>query len=432
MAKVALTNINSLGVAENLLWELFANIGEDGKNTGNQASAIKEAVALPGEIMPAVHQGMASGEGEELVTDFKESPTRISFSTTAFAEGNQDLVVEFTLNGRSLVPTSAQSIVNNVELEFESVEYVDGQPRTNANIEEKNSGKLGYTVSYPVAPVANDITGDAEFLLTAVNRTTKNTSFDSSGGSLITRDSTRNLTMKTDVILRDDGTYSGDFVMLNMTNKTKGSDKSTENVSLKIDSKQGISLDQTDTFSGAIDRFSFKKAYKSADWSGAFAYQSTETNEVTAAALGRFFKGETTVSDVAAALFAGNDVISAKGGNITLNGYGGNDQLRGGKGNDVFEFSTALDAQNNVDRIIGFKKAGTDRILLDSEIFTGYRGAEDFVIGAAALDAEDRIIFNKSTGALLYDADGNGAGAAVQFATLVGKVNLTAEDISLF
>jgi serralysin len=43
-----------------------------------------------------------------------------------------------------------------------------------------------------------------------------------------------------------------------------------------------------------------------------------------------------------------------------------------------------------------------------------------FKAGALATDADDRIIYNTTTGALLYDADGTGATAAVQFATLTG------------
>lgn len=37
------------------------------------------------------------------------------------------------------------------------------------------------------------------------------------------------------------------------------------------------------------------------------------------------------------------------------------------------------------------------------------------------VDAGDRILCKQSTGQLLYHVDGNGAGAAVQFAVLAGS-----------
>ena len=63
-----------------------------------------------------------------------------------------------------------------------------------------------------------------------------------------------------------------------------------------------------------------------------------------------------------------------------------------------------------------------DIIHLENAIFTalaaGALSAGAFATGAAASAAGHRIIYNSATGALMYDADGNGAGAAVQFATL--------------
>jgi Ca2+-binding RTX toxin-like protein len=54
--------------------------------------------------------------------------------------------------------------------------------------------------------------------------------------------------------------------------------------------------------------------------------------------------------------------------------------------------------------------------------------ADRFRLGTAALDANDNIVYNAANGALLYDADGNGAGAAVQFAQVTAGLALTAAD----
>jgi len=45
--------------------------------------------------------------------------------------------------------------------------------------------------------------------------------------------------------------------------------------------------------------------------------------------------------------------------------------------------------------------------------------------GTAAADADDRIIYNSSNGAVFFDVDGNGAAAAVQFATVTPGTALT-------
>jgi Ca2+-binding RTX toxin-like protein len=142
------------------------------------------------------------------------------------------------------------------------------------------------------------------------------------------------------------------------------------------------------------------------------------------------------VSGTAPIVLVGNEfanaVIANNGANI-LNGGGGADTLRGFGGADRFDFSTALGA-GNIDTILDMT-SGTDKIGLDDAIFTAIGAtldAGEFVVGAAAGDADDRIIYNQTTGQLFYDADGNGAGAAVQFATLAGTPAITVNDFTVF
>ena len=111
--------------------------------------------------------------------------------------------------------------------------------------------------------------------------------------------------------------------------------------------------------------------------------------------------------------------LSGVDGADSLYGKGGNDTLNGGTGTDSFYFDTAIGA-GNVDTIQSFS-AADDTIMLSRTIFSaiaasGTLAAGAFVLGTAAADADDRILYDSATGKIFYDADGNGAGAAVLFA----------------
>ncbi|HEV2817908.1 MAG TPA: hypothetical protein VGW40_11895, partial [Allosphingosinicella sp.] len=61
----------------------------------------------------------------------------------------------------------------------------------------------------------------------------------------------------------------------------------------------------------------------------------------------------------------------------------------------------------------------------------GAFSANAFVAGTAAQDADDRIVYDGATGQLFFDADGNGAGAQVLFATLQAGTALIASDFTV-
>jgi Ca2+-binding RTX toxin-like protein len=132
-----------------------------------------------------------------------------------------------------------------------------------------------------------------------------------------------------------------------------------------------------------------------------------------------------------------NDLLIGDAWNNEIRGGTGSDTIRGGDGNDIlrgsgnnqgdgvsdsFVFDTAPNGNTNYDRIVAFEGNNLDKILLDPAIY-GAIGAQldasEFRIAANAVDADDFILFDRLTGNLFYDADGNGAGAKVLFAKLI-------------
>ena len=130
---------------------------------------------------------------------------------------------------------------------------------------------------------------------------------------------------------------------------------------------------------------------------------------------------------------AGADQILGNGGADYLYGRGGADQLTGGAGKDKFVFDTKFDG--TIDEILDFNPK-EDAFYLDNAIFTALTGGslsdpkrifrtnlEDGA-GAKPNDSNDFLIYDKTTGNLSYDADGNGAGEAIVFAHLQPGLDL--------
>jgi serralysin len=133
------------------------------------------------------------------------------------------------------------------------------------------------------------------------------------------------------------------------------------------------------------------------------------------------------------------NALSGGDGNDTLIGAGGNDTFTGGNGADAFVFNVAPGG-GNASLITDFTSAA-DVIRLDGRAMTAIGASGTFASGDARFyaaagangghDADDRVVYNITTGQLWYDADGSGAGAAQLIATLQGAPALAATDIAV-
>ncbi len=130
----------------------------------------------------------------------------------------------------------------------------------------------------------------------------------------------------------------------------------------------------------------------------------------------------------------GKDTLSGGDGADKLFGGAQADKLTGGAGADQFNFDT-LTTSADKDTITDFV-SGTDKIGLDRAVFVAFsayaHGAAitgaDFHIGASATAGSQNLIYDNTTGALYYDADGLGGAAQIQIAALTAHPGVAAAD----
>ncbi|WP_180275758.1 S-layer family protein [Sphingobium sp. IP1] len=132
----------------------------------------------------------------------------------------------------------------------------------------------------------------------------------------------------------------------------------------------------------------------------------------------------------------GNDFLQGNDGNDLLVGGAGLDELTGGAGADSFLFDS-LTVSADRDTVKDFAP-GEDMLVFARSIFTAFASmpsgslpSSAFYAGTAATAPDQYLIYNKSTGALYYDADGSGSQAMVQVAFLSTKPTLTAQNFGL-
>jgi Ca2+-binding RTX toxin-like protein len=134
--------------------------------------------------------------------------------------------------------------------------------------------------------------------------------------------------------------------------------------------------------------------------------------------------------------FGGADMLDGAGGADAIRGGTGQDTLTGGDGNDVFRYFTRAELG---DVITDFSSTGVGNN--DNFQFRGVGIGGGLALGALnaaffqtradnlAQDADDRFIFRTTDHTLWFDADGNGAGAAMLVADLQAGATVAAHDI---
>ena len=149
---------------------------------------------------------------------------------------------------------------------------------------------------------------------------------------------------------------------------------------------------------------------------------------------------------------AGDDVLIGGPGWDKIYGGDGSDNLSGGKGGDVLAGGLGLDTlaggegadifimemfgEANVNIITDFD-TGSDSIWLMRSVGFGSLdwgdlSAGSFAYGTQAADADDRIIYQYSTGKLFYDPDGVGGGDAYLFAQVAPATALNASHFRAY
>ncbi|BAU43380.1 calcium-binding protein [Leptolyngbya sp. O-77] len=177
---------------------------------------------------------------------------------------------------------------------------------------------------------------------------------------------------------------------------------------------------------------------------GGLGIDSVNLGDLNIAAVVNLVQGDVTYSDGSQDIIRNienvfgtqaNDQIIGDVGNNRLDGGFGDDVLTGGGGADVFAFSRP-EAGNDV--ITDFSLIQGDKIAVSSRGFDttlvgGVLSPDRFTIGSSASTATQQFIYNPTTGALFFDADGSGTTAIqTQIAALSPNLELTNTDFLVF
>ena len=224
-----------------------------------------------------------------------------------------------------------------------------------------------------------------------------------------------------------------------------GSTKSTDSYAQFTATADGDYYISVKSYSGITDGsytlwLNIQPVVTNVTGNGTVQYTLTEGGVTDTAAVDITHVSSTTINGTAAAdtligKDSSADTLNAGAGDDVLYGGTGNDTLTGGLGKDKFVFASALDGTNNLDSIKDFV-SGTDKIVLDNNIFTGFTVGQalvngtTFVSGSAPVagTANPTILYNTLNGELSYDANGSAAGGVTVFADLANNPTIAITD----
>lgn len=128
----------------------------------------------------------------------------------------------------------------------------------------------------------------------------------------------------------------------------------------------------------------------------------------------------------------GDDIIDGGLGNDQIIGGQGVDRLTGGSGSDVFMFQSPKEGGDVItDFTSGEDTFKIKAVNFKSGLRQGSLSDDRFVLGNVANDADDRFLYDQSTGQFFFDSDGSGDISPILLATLSNRPNLTAQDITI-
>jgi hypothetical protein len=212
-----------------------------------------------------------------------------------------------------------------------------------------------------------------------------------------------------------------------------GADTFVGNASLADVIFGGEGLDEIDYHFGPAFTLALDGSFDSDG--GAIGDTVTAVERVLGSAGGDEVRGDAAANQLLGG--GGGDALDGAAGADLIRGGQGTDTLTGGLGNDIFRFQTLAECGDVITDFLNLA-GDNDKFQILASAFggglvAGALAATQFQSRAdnLAQDADDRFIFRTTDRSLWFDADGNGAGAAILVADLQAGAVVTAADIQL-